>query len=870
MGLVIVVFFDLGLLVVVFSDLDLLVVVFSDLGQNHQQMVRSKRRIVVPTDQQPPDCTISSRIFLMTLAATVFPPSPMAIGEPHPGCTSHHPHLHSIPGVLTSGLPELTRLSTSPMSNSLGIITLQGLLCYLFGYGANGAEPIPNLYFRMWGFGDYEGYESDPVDEVLLAEREAIMAEHIPDLIEDGTLDPADLGYPELPTPPLPGLGDEGHQNDPVDEAFLAVREAIMAEHFALYSNDGRLEPAEVGNSERPTPADAVSSRPLVPLSTIYQRSDPAGFGSGSEALLAEREVIMFERAELPVHQGDPGVFGSENEDPLDEIAPIIAKNLVELLDDLNLGPPEVGNSERPTPADAISTRPLFPLSTINQQLDISHVDVSDLGNEDVRGDAELPQYDGYTDEGDCLDIHLGLNESEGDENASACFPCPFCYVDIEVQVLCRHLQDEHCFDLKDAVCPLCAASLGKDVTGHFIAQHSSLLKNSCGSSSEERGQKAAFVQELVQSTIFIYLCCWRCSKFDTELQVAYAEQLGVPLAQDTDCYLGLPSIILKFKMITFSFIEEQIARRLRCWKRDCLSPAGTHTLLRSVISGLPVYAMSCFHLPDEMCNRLSQLMADYWWGQVGDRRRLHWVTWQFLCLPQSEGGLGFRDFKLFNQTLLANHCWRLLENPASLLAQLLKARYHPLDHFLCATAGSRPSWGWQSLMYGCSLLLQGLRRQVGDGSTTRILRDSWLPGSEPGPPVFCSATYSGPKFVSDLHVNGRWRLELLQTLFTPASVRLIQSIPLPLSPSPDCWIWHFSVNGIFSTSSAFRFSQHRPLASESNDSVSPLDSLLWHSVWSLPVLPKLGFFLWRILLRILPIHQSLIEHHLNVDPVCP
>ncbi|CAN1179483.1 Protein DEHYDRATION-INDUCED 19 homolog 5 [Linum perenne] len=74
-------------------------------------------------------------------------------------------------------------------------------------------------------------------------------------------------------------------------------------------------------------------------------------------------------------------------------------------------------------------------------------------------------------------DIHRGPNESEGDENDRACFPCPFCYVDIEIQVLWCHLQEEHCFNLKDAVCPLCAASLGKDVTAHFIVQHGNLLK---------------------------------------------------------------------------------------------------------------------------------------------------------------------------------------------------------------------------------------------------------------------------------------------------------------------------------------------------------------------------------------------------------
>lgn len=42
------------------------------------------------------------------------------------------------------------------------------------------------------------------------------------------------------------------------------------------------------------------------------------------------------------------------------------------------------------------------------------------------------------------------LNEAE--EAIRAWFPCPFCYGEIEVPMLCSHLQEEHCFDLKNAV----------------------------------------------------------------------------------------------------------------------------------------------------------------------------------------------------------------------------------------------------------------------------------------------------------------------------------------------------------------------------------------------------------------------------------
>lgn len=73
-------------------------------------------------------------------------------------------------------------------------------------------------------------------------------------------------------------------------------------------------------------------------------------------------------------------------------------------------------------------------------------------------------------------DSHLAIGD-EGEDDVRAWFPCPFCYVEIEVPVLCSHLQEEHCFDLKNAVCPICAATLGKDAIGHFTMQHSQSVK---------------------------------------------------------------------------------------------------------------------------------------------------------------------------------------------------------------------------------------------------------------------------------------------------------------------------------------------------------------------------------------------------------
>ncbi|CAN1835233.1 Putative ribonuclease H protein At1g65750 [Linum perenne] len=119
---------------------------------------------------------------------------------------------------------------------------------------------------------------------------------------------------------------------------------------------------------------------------------------------------------------------------------------------------------------------------------------------------------------------------------------------------------------------------------------------------------------------------------------------LGVSIFDPKQRYLGLPCIILRSKQVTFQFIEDQMSLRLNSWKRQCLSPAGVHTLLKLVIAGLPVYAMSCYRLADELCLRLNKLMANFWWGQVGTSKKQQWISWSRLSLPKHLGGLDFKD----------------------------------------------------------------------------------------------------------------------------------------------------------------------------------------------------------------------------------
>lgn len=119
---------------------------------------------------------------------------------------------------------------------------------------------------------------------------------------------------------------------------------------------------------------------------------------------------------------------------------------------------------------------------------------------------------------------------------------------------------------------------------------------------------------------------------------------------------------------------------------------------------------MSCFKLPNSLCDDLTSMIRNFWWGQQRDEKKIAWMSWDKLCEPKSCGGMGFKKIKQFNMALLAKQGWRLQTKHTSLVYKVLKARYSPISDFLHATIGNNPSYTWQSILAAQPLVREGMR----------------------------------------------------------------------------------------------------------------------------------------------------------------
>ena len=144
-------------------------------------------------------------------------------------------------------------------------------------------------------------------------------------------------------------------------------------------------------------------------------------------------------------------------------------------------------------------------------------------------------------------------------------------------------------------------------------------------------------------------------SKSTTKIvRVEIKEALGMEEIKHYDKYLGLPSLVGRHKKASFDYIKERVWRKLQGWEEKLLLQAGREILIKAVVQAIPTYTMCCFKLPLGLCHEIEGLIHKFWWGQRGDRRNIHWVKWEDMCEPKSEGGMGFKELPLFNDAFLA------------------------------------------------------------------------------------------------------------------------------------------------------------------------------------------------------------------------
>lgn len=338
---------------------------------------------------------------------------------------------------------------------------------------------------------------------------------------------------------------------------------------------------------------------------------------------------------------------------------------------------------------------------------------------------------------------------------------------------------------------------------------------------------------------------------------------------EEHDLYLGLPLHVGRSKSAKFAFLKDRLTKKLVTWRTKILSAAGKEILIKVVAQAIPTYVMSCYMLPKSLCDDL-QLCAQFFWGQTEEKKKIHWRSWDRMCLTKAEGGLGFKNLHAHNLALVAKQGWRLLSNPTSLIARLYKALYFPRCYFLDADIGEVPSFSWRSIMEARPVLQAGVIWKVGSGTNINIWNDNWIPNTHYHtliPHVDCPY-----QVVAGLinHSTHYWDVCILQSLFSQEVVESILCIPLSPRCSQDRATWKLERKGVFSTKTAYWVARDFVLGDIlSSTSHGDPYAALWKALWNAQVPGKVSICLWRACHNLLPTRERLLTKGYTGDLHC-
>ncbi|CAJ2663797.1 unnamed protein product [Trifolium pratense] len=351
--------------------------------------------------------------------------------------------------------------------------------------------------------------------------------------------------------------------------------------------------------------------------------------------------------------------------------------------------------------------------------------------------------------------------------------------------------------------------------------------------------------------------------------------------------YLGLPVGANPRRLATWDPLVEKIRRKLNSWGNKHISLGGRIVLINSVLNSIPIFYMSFMKMPAQVIKKVTRIQRDFLWGGVNGVKKLSWVKWKVVCQQKKKGGLGIRDLKMTNLSLLLKWRWRLLQrNVTALWKEVLVAKYGDyILHDVNLSNGSSPSFAslwWKDIrdlevcVENRNWLLEVMDRRIGNGVFTRFWVDKWV-GDTPlcvSFPRLFSLSLQKLACVSEVVINGesgnrRWNLLWRRNLFAWEEESVIQLVGelenVTLSREEDCWWWKLDLEGGFSVKTAYD-ALLRELVP--GPILTPWELKIFESIWESPAPSKVISFSWQLLLDRVPTKENLLLRGIIQQPL--
>lgn len=285
------------------------------------------------------------------------------------------------------------------------------------------------------------------------------------------------------------------------------------------------------------------------------------------------------------------------------------------------------------------------------------------------------------------------------------------------------------------------------------------------------------------------------------------SQELEIQATQDLGIYLGAPMLHQRISKNSFQFLIDRMKAKLSGWKAKNLSMAGRITLAQSTLANIPGYVAQSMLLPASVCLEVEKLCRDFIWGSSVDLRKCHLVSWEKICTPKKDGGLGFRNLRILKRANMMKLAWRLVAHPDKLWVRIMRAKYKCGPNAVPEVKHrSNTSSTWRAISDVWEKVLGNLTWVIRDGLQTRFWKDSWIPHTGCLVEHVTASIPVGELNFSVSHYasNGCWRWDRLVNLLPSFICDRIATVKPPLPGCADFPCWGATSDGKFTLKSAY------------------------------------------------------------------
>ncbi|GJS17970.1 RNA-directed DNA polymerase, eukaryota, reverse transcriptase zinc-binding domain protein [Tanacetum coccineum] len=322
------------------------------------------------------------------------------------------------------------------------------------------------------------------------------------------------------------------------------------------------------------------------------------------------------------------------------------------------------------------------------------------------------------------------------------------------------------------------------------------------------------------------------------------ASTVGCSMFTSPFKYLGVKVGGNMSRIDSWDEVITKVSTCLSKWKIKTLSIGGRLTLLKSVLTSIPLYHMSIFKVPMGVLKKLETIRRNFFNGVDQADKSITWIGLEKVLASKKNGGLGVPSFFASNRALLFKWVWRFLTQESSLWSRFIKA---------INAKGIN--------------LTQFIRKKVGNGVKSLFWEECWV-----GEIAFKSLV---PRLFA---LEESKSISVADKLNHPSLVHSFRRLPrggaeedqlamlcscldnVILSNMDDRWCWNLNASGSFSVEST---------RSYIDDLMLP--NLNVPARWVKVVPIKVNIHAWKVCLDKLPTRLNLSIRGIDIPSIlCP